>query len=158
MSGSDPGAPPTPPSPSAPSEADAQHALILRQPEVHRTDRHRLRPEQWRLALGFKVLERAPLDMPRKHFGPVSQDLAQLQVRYPGLVPPIATGQPWPDVYGPELLPVYRASAAAHASWLGWLSLSAARLLANVGAEALLLLMPLAFCCLLLALPRLNKK
>ena len=33
-------------------------ALVLRQREVHRTDLIKLRPQQWRLAIGFKVLER----------------------------------------------------------------------------------------------------
>ena len=70
--------------------------FIVRQPEVHRTDRHELREGQWRLALGFKVLERRPLDGSRYEFGPVSQDLAQFQLRYPGLIPPIQPGQPFP--------------------------------------------------------------
>lgn len=129
-------------------------AFILRQPEVHRTDRHRLRSDQWRLALGFKVLERAPMDSSGKHFGPVSQDLAQLQVRCPGLMPPIRPGRPWPDVYGADLLPAYRASTEATGAWLGWVLSALHRLLDFYGGNAFLLLVPLAFAVVVLALAR----
>ena len=110
-------------------------ALILRQPEVHRTDRYKLRPDQWRLALGFKVLERAPIEHMHDKFGPVSQDLVQLSVRCPGLLPPVALGRAWPDVYGPDLLPAYRASGAP--TWIGWLGLTIGGLVGNAGALAL---------------------
>ena len=69
-------------------------ALIVRQPEVHRTDRQALSPNQWRLALGFKVLHRSPIVQSRTEFGPVSQDLAQIQLRFPGLVPIVQPGLP----------------------------------------------------------------
>lgn len=127
-------------------------ALVLRQPEVHRTDRQRLQPGQWRLALGFKVLERAPIEQWRPEFGPVSQDLTQMQVRCPGLLPPIALGRPWPDVYGPELLPAYRASGAP--TWIGWIGLTFSRLVGGAGVLTLVYMVPVVFCCLLLAIAR----
>jgi hypothetical protein len=127
-------------------------ALVLRQPEVHRTDRHRLRPEQWRLALGFKVLERLPIERMGGEFGPVSQDLRQMQVRWPGLLPPIVPGRPWPDVYGPELLTAYRALGAP--TWSGWLSATVAQVAGGVSASSLLFLVPVCFGVLLLGLAR----
>lgn len=133
-------------------------ALILRQPEVHRTDRHPLEPGQWRLALGFKVLESAPLDAPRAHFGPVSQDLTQLQVRCPGLVPSITMGQPWPDVYGEHLLARYRSSSAAGGSFVGWLAATVQRLdgeaRSSYGVDGLFFLLPFVFCSVMLVLAR----
>lgn len=130
-------------------------AFILRQPEVHRTDRHAIRPDQWRLALGFKVLERAPLDSARKHFGPVSQDLTQLQVRCPGLMPPIRPGHAWPDVYGSEVLTAYRATSEASGSWIGWLQ-AASR---HLPAETLvMLLVPVAFAVGMLVLARQSER
>ena len=50
---SDDGAQPFPPLPNG-------DALIVRQLELHRTDDAQLRPGQWRLGLGFKVLEARP--------------------------------------------------------------------------------------------------
>ena len=35
---------------------DVGDALVVKQVELHRTDDHPLQPEQWRLALGFKLL------------------------------------------------------------------------------------------------------
>jgi hypothetical protein len=32
----------------------------ISQVEIHRTDSHALQPDQWRLAIGFKVLSTAP--------------------------------------------------------------------------------------------------
>ena len=37
----------------------AGDVLVVKQLELHRTDDHALRPQQWRLALGFKVLRMA---------------------------------------------------------------------------------------------------
>ena len=40
---------------------DRGDALVLRQVEIHRTDRMRVRPGEWRLGIGFKVLAASPL-------------------------------------------------------------------------------------------------
>ena len=40
---------------------EAGEALVLRQEEVHRSDQRDLPRQQWRLALGFKVMERGPI-------------------------------------------------------------------------------------------------
>lgn len=40
---------------------EAGEALVLRQEEVHQSDQRDLPRQQWRLALGFKVMERGPI-------------------------------------------------------------------------------------------------
>ena len=62
-------------------------ALIVRQPEVHRTDRQALSPNQWRLALGFKVLHRSPIVQSRTEFGPVCKTSPRSSCASPALCP-----------------------------------------------------------------------
>ena len=78
-------------------------ALVVRQLEIHRTDRQELQAEQWRLALGFKVIERLPLTRAPLEDSPFSGDLGQVSIRWPGLVPQLQLGKPFPDVYGARL-------------------------------------------------------
>ena len=91
------------------------------------------------------------MEAAQHQFGPVYQDLVQLQLRRPGLMPQVSLGRPWPDVYGPELLPAYRAAGAVHGTWHGWLQLTAARA-GPSSSSALLLLAPFAFCAATLLL------
>ena len=84
-----------------------------------------------------------------------------MQLFYPGLLPPITTGKPWPDLYGGELLTAYRASGAAKlSSWqwfVGWVVTTATRLF---DGQAMLLLLgaPCAFACTMLALTALSRE
>lgn len=71
-------------------------ALVLRQVEIHRTDA-RIREGQWRLALGFKVLERAPL-VKEPGRSKVGKRLQQLRAQWPTLAPAQA-GLAFPDYY-----------------------------------------------------------
>ena len=95
-------------------------ALVLRQREVHRTDLVRLRPQQWRLAIGFKVLERRPLVRLPLAGSPFSADYAMARLRWPGLLPNLVTGEPFPDVFGDARLREYRAAGAE--TWLTFAS------------------------------------
>ena len=83
-------------------------ALILKQTEVHRTDRIPLQPGQWRLAIGFKVLERAPLQRLPLYNSPFAGDFATMGVLWPGLLPPLAVHRPFPDVYDAKRLSTLR--------------------------------------------------
>lgn len=77
-------------------------ALVLRQPEIHRTDA-RIDEGQWRLAVGFKVIESAPLtQLPGK--SPVAKRIRSLQARWPRLTS-ITVGTVFPDWYGAQLEP-----------------------------------------------------
>jgi len=93
-------------------------ALVLRQPEIHRTDTGALEPTQWRLALGFKFIERLPLvELPDfdLRFG---RDWRSVEARFPELLPPLQLGRPWPTVYNRSL--VGRPSALrGRSSWMG---------------------------------------
>ena len=93
---------------------------MLRQREVHRTDLIKLRPQQWRLAIGFKVLERRPLVRLPLAGSPFSSDYAMARLRWPGLLPNLVTGEPFPDVFGDARLREYRAAGAE--TWLTFAS------------------------------------
>lgn len=84
-------------------------ALVVRQVEVHRTDRQPLEPGQWRLALGFKVIERLPLVRGPLETSPFSVDMQKVRLRFPALLPPLNLGAPFPDVYDGARLAAYRA-------------------------------------------------
>ena len=84
-------------------------ALVVRQPEIHRTDTGTLEPAQWRLALGFKVIERLPLVRGPLETSPFSVDMQKVRLRFPALLPPLNLGAPFPDVYDGARLAAYRA-------------------------------------------------
>ena len=69
------------------------------QVEVHRTDVADLRQGQWRLALGFKVLERLPLLKSPDALSPMGADVRRLQESDPGLLPPFTVGELLEDRY-----------------------------------------------------------
>ena len=120
-------------------------ALVLRQPEIHRTERRQIGADQWRLALGFKVLDGRRRIVGQEGLGPASQELLQINARFPGLVPQLVTGQPYPHIYGDNLR-VYRASGAAHMSWLQFAAAHAGRHIELVCC----LTVPLLICQLML--------
>ena len=89
-------------------------ALVVRQLEIHQTDQDVLAPSQWRLALGFKFVEAAPLAQlpdPEIAFG---ADLQRVRRRAPALFEGLRVGAPFPDVYDRALLRD-RGFYAAHA-------------------------------------------
>ena len=118
-------------------------ALVVRQLEIHRTDRQQLAAEQWRLALGFKVIERLPLARAPLAESPFSGDLGQVSLRWPGLVPPLQLGAPFPDVYG-TCLSSYRLEPETWAN-------HGRRLLA-LRPELVILLVPVALVAFVLVL------
>ena len=68
---------------------------------------------QWRLAIGFKVIERRalarlPFSRNRKQDAPFARDYRQLQQQ--GVLPHLTTGVPFPDVYNHDRLLQLRAS------------------------------------------------
>ena len=87
--------------------------LVLRQLEVHRTDRRALRAGAWRLAIGFKLLERTPLRRLPLFASPFTGDYATMRALWPGLLPALATGRPFPDVYDDNALRAYKRRARA---------------------------------------------
>ena len=89
---------------------DRGEALVLRQPEIHRTDRHPLTTSQWRLGIGFKVLERAPLVRLPLPESPFAVDLRFAQMRWPGLIPRLRRGSPFPSVYNLTSLRAYKTA------------------------------------------------
>ncbi|KOO32021.1 ATP-dependent RNA helicase ddx1, partial [Chrysochromulina tobinii] len=74
-------------------------ALVLKQVEIHRTDSHALQPDQWRLAIGFKVLQQRPVHRAAVEDSPFGHDTTRVRRRYPGLVPDFSLGRPFPTVY-----------------------------------------------------------
>ena len=122
-------------------------ALVVRQPEIHRTDTGALEPAQWRLALGFKFIERRPLvELPDfdLRFG---RDWRSVDAQFPALLPPLQLGRPWPRVYNRSL--VGRPEALRGGS--GWIGAELARReLARTAAQldaatALCAALPLSF-------------
>ena len=76
----------------------------MRQLEIHQTDQDRLRASQWRLALGFKFVEAAPLAElpdPTIAFG---ADLQKVRRHAPALFTELRVGAPFPDLYDRALL------------------------------------------------------
>lgn len=69
-------------------------ALVLKQVEIHRTDSRPLLPQQWRLALGLKVLRRQEVVREPNAASPWGYDAAALRLRWPGLLPLFEKGRP----------------------------------------------------------------
>ena len=98
----------------------AGDALIVRQIELHRTDHHALRPSQWRLALGFKVLTKRRVTRESEPTSPFGHDAAQVRSEWPGLLPEFAIGAPFPtDVYDARRLAALDV-AAQHSPLVAW--------------------------------------
>jgi uncharacterized membrane protein YgcG len=118
----------------------AGDGLVLKQVEIHRTDSTPLRPDQWRLALGLKVLRRQPLVREPNAASPWGYDSAALRLRWQGLLPDFQKGRPLPRVYNRTALRALDA-AARRPAW-------AAFLLSGTGMTVLA---PLAFLALMAA-------
>ena len=74
-------------------------ALIVRQLELHRTDDAQLRPGQWRLGLGFKVLEARPMQGHVTQRSPFGQAVSWWNHTLPCMLRPYVVGQPPPTLY-----------------------------------------------------------
>lgn len=74
-------------------------ALVLRQVEIHRTDARRPEPDQWRLALGFKVMRRRAVLRRGDLQSPFGKDSLAIRTQWPGLLPEFTIGRPLPVVY-----------------------------------------------------------
>lgn len=74
-------------------------ALVLKQIEIHRTDAHPLAADQWRLALGFKVLPKRPVCRRSFDDSPFGHDTHRVRRRWPGLLPEFTVGRDFPSVY-----------------------------------------------------------
>lgn len=85
-------------------------ALVLRQMEVHRTDKTKLHSGQWRLAIGFKLLERLPLARLPLLESPFAREYMTCRLLYPGMLPALRMGTPFPDVYTDERVRSYKAT------------------------------------------------
>lgn len=74
-------------------------ALVLRQVEIHRTDAHQPESDQWRLALGFKVMRRRAVLRHGDLQSPFGKDTLAIRAQWPGLLPEFSLGRPLPLVY-----------------------------------------------------------
>eukprot|EP00965_Chrysotila_dentata_P078554 2588712-Pleurochrysis_carterae.AAC.1 len=100
-------------------------ALVLRQTEVHRTDATSLAPDQWRLAIGFKVLRKEPVVRASSPEWPFGKEAAMLRREWPGLLPDFKLGGQMPVVYNHtaiSLLVLHRANffVRVSSSMLDW--------------------------------------
>lgn len=93
-------------------------ALVLRQMEVHRTDKLPLESHQWRLGIGFKVLELSPLMRLPLADSPFSHDYSTVRMLSPGLLPVLSKGRPFPDVYNDTALRKYRERPETAYTWV----------------------------------------
>ena len=86
-------------------------AMVLRQPEIHRTDKGDLASNEARLAIGFKVIERRSIIRPHTAFGNTAwmNDYQQANRSMPCLLPSIDLGQEAGSPYDTAFLEQARA-------------------------------------------------
>ena len=97
---------------------EAGDALILRQVEIHRTDARQPDPDQWRLALGFKVMRRGTVVRRGDLQSPFGMDSLSVRAHWPGLLPDFTVGRPLPMVYNKTAVDVVKpARMSAQGVW-----------------------------------------
>lgn len=70
-----------------------RHCVRVRQIEIHRTDSHAVDPNQWRLAIGFKMLRKdRPIVREVVGSSPFGYDYAIVRGRWPAMLPPLVVG------------------------------------------------------------------
>jgi hypothetical protein len=67
--------------------------------EIHRTDAREPEPDQWRLALGFKVMRRRSVLRRGDLQSPFGRDSLSVRAQWPDLLPEFSLGHPLPLVY-----------------------------------------------------------
>jgi hypothetical protein len=129
-------------------------ALVLRQVEIHRTDAVTPEPDQWRLALGFKVMRRRPVLRRGDLQSPFGKDSLAIRAQWPGLLPDFSLDRPLPVVYNRTA--IERLDPAQLSTQGFWMLVEAGgrlfcpeALRAPGGHNPLLLILP-AMCLLLL--------